>query len=449
MTFPKFCTFFIFFAILLPHINAQFTPTPPTPPNPTGDRAWDKWWQDNSVADVEREFNAARRNEENQLGLPSGTLGNLDLPADYLQRSSEEQALILVNAERTARHNVNYPSYGIVLGLPFEGVDLNLSAVAQGHANDMLSTGNFAHAGSDGRSSGQRINAVFGGCTEGSGENIAWNSNGGFILSVPLAFYNFIYDDGFCCSWGHRILCLKQNINNNYGDPNKIGLVGFGRASGGNGDYFVMDYLDPRPNCTYTITNFEEDGSDDCEEILLVSSNITSDTYTASMEVRSDGTINSGATVVFKASDTVVLLPGFETKNNVTFTAMIGDCEANNLKQPITNSRSKSKKPQQFKMGTPTIEHRTVNSPTLKLSITPNPATVFTTLSFQIGKSSSARITLFDNLGRSVRDLTNKYSLDESKVSFDLNTSDLENGMYWINLSTEHESITKALVIHR
>jgi len=444
MTFPKFCTFFIFFALLLPHVDAQITP-----PNPTGDRAWDKWWQDNSVADVEREFNAARRNEENQLGLPSGTLGNLDLPADYLQRSSEEQALILVNAERTARHNVNYPSKGIVSGLPFEGVDLDLSAVAQGHADDMLNTGNFSHTGSDGKSSGERINAVFSGCNEGSGENIAWNSSGGFILSVPLAFYNFIYDDGFCCTWGHRVLCLNQNIFNNYGNPNKIGLVGFGRASGGNGDYFVMDYLDPEPDCTYNITNFGEDGSDACEEVLLVSGNITSDTYTASMEVQSDGTINGGETVVFKASNAVVLLPGFQTKNNATFTAMIGDCETNNLKQAIVDSRSKSNKPQQFKMGTPIIEHLTINSSTLQLSVAPNPATVFTTINFQVDKSSSARITLFDNLGRIVRDLTNEYSQGESKVSFDLNTSDLENGMYWINLSTEHESITKSLVIHR
>lgn len=443
MTTQKCIYYFFCFIFFTTNSLAQTTP-----PNPTADRGWNAWWADNSVADVVQEFNAARRNEENQLGLPTGILGNLELPADYLQRSSEEQALILVNAEREARHGVNYPGRGVVSGLPFEGVDMDLNAVAQGHANDMLANNFFSHSGSDGKSSFQRIGAAFSGCTEGTGENIAWNSSGGFILSVPLAFYNFIYDDGACCNWGHRLLCLKQNINNNYGDADKIGLVGFGRASGSGGDYFVMNYLDPKPNCTYDVTNYgNDDGGNNCEDIIVVTGNITEDTYQAATTIESTGVISAGNDVSFTAGSSIVLKPGFAVNNNATFTASIDACDAAITTNTMASSRSTNPQKAFFKAGKPIIQTEHQVGATA-LSIAPNPAAYTTRLTYEMAEVGNVQIGLFDNMGRPLRILKEIYSSNEGKQVFDFSIADLQNGLYWISITTQNKVVTTSLVVH-
>ena len=317
----KIVYFFFFNGVILFPLVAQITP-----PDPSADREWVNWWQDNTKNDVETEFNAARRNEETQLGLPPNTLGNLNLPTDFLTRNFQEQALIIINAERQARHNIFYPGTGTVSGMLVEGVEIGLSGVAQGHANDMQINNFFSHTGSNGWSPSQRITNAFPQCTEGTSENIAWNSfssPGGFILGIPLALYSFIYDDSFH-GWGHRHLCLKQSGLNNYGDPNKLGLVGFGRATGANGDYFVMDYFDPKSTCTYNVTNFE--GGGNCPTHMDVSGMIASGTYQATETVASTGSIPNSETVYFKAGTSITLESSFETSMGAELEVLIETC---------------------------------------------------------------------------------------------------------------------------
>ena len=51
-----------------------------------------------SIAD---NFNAGRRFEETDKGLPTGTLGTLVLPADFSTRPLALRALFLINASRS------------------------------------------------------------------------------------------------------------------------------------------------------------------------------------------------------------------------------------------------------------------------------------------------------------------------------------------------------------
>ena len=323
------CTLFFLLVIVGPF--SIFSQTPPTPPTPTGDRGWSAWWYDDSVEDVEAEFNAARRNEENQRNLPTGILGNLVLPADYLSRSFREQAFILINLERQARHNVTYPGLWTATGLVLEGVEPAVNNAAQAHADDMQLNDYFAHNSQDGTKWYTRIaNALaaagLAGCYEGRSENIAWNSVSspqGFILTIPLSIYNFMYDDGACCNWGHRNLCLKQTGNNNYGDPNKLGVVGFGRAPGTNGDYFVMDYIDPKPGCNY---NLEDYSGGSCPDYLTVDGSIYSGTYEAGISIESMGTIMDGENVNYNAGNEIILSANFEAVLGSTLDIGIDDC---------------------------------------------------------------------------------------------------------------------------
>ena len=300
-----------------------------TPPVITTDIPWPEWSLVTTVAQVEAQFNSARRSEESQRSLPANTLGNLDLPSDYFSRPMEEQAWILLKAEREARHLVNYPGTGVVTGYLPEGVEASLSAVAQGHADEMANCPNFyfSHNSKDGTSSGSRIRGAFAsGCSQGTGENIAWNSwDNGHLVGVPLAFYNFIYDDWSCCSGGHRNLCLRQTGFNNYGDPNRLGIVGFGRGASSQGDFFVMAYMDPDNDagCSYYIETYE-----DCNLPAIVNVNgaLYSNTHLAENTVNSDGTVMSGQLVTFKAGQEINLQTYFEVQANTTFIVEIEDC---------------------------------------------------------------------------------------------------------------------------
>lgn len=300
-----------------------------TPPNLSTGLTWDDWWESSTVASIEAQFNAGRRHEEAELGLTSGALGNLDLPSDFLNLDFKEQALILVNAARVARHNVYYPGFGTALGLPFEGCDRDLSEIAQLHANDMQSNDFLGHTGSNGQSSYTRITNGFPSCTEGTAENIAWNSftGSGFISGVALAIYNFIYDDA-CCLWGHRILCLRQSVTtNNYNGTSRFGMVGFGRSTGANGDYFVMDFFDPISTCTYNEINFDAGQSGgSCPDDISLSGTITSGTYQADLSVTSAGLVPISNTVELVASNSVVLNPVFEVQLGSVLVIEIDDC---------------------------------------------------------------------------------------------------------------------------
>ena len=309
----------------------------PTPPNLSDGLAWQNWWQVTSVSQVEAQFNAGRRFEELQKNLPANSLGFLNLPSNYFNLNFQEQALILLNAERTCRHNVNYPGYGSSLGLPLEGVEVTLSQVSQGHATDMQVNDFFGHTSSNGQSAATRINNAFPNCWEFLGENIAWNSiMGGSLIGIPLAFYGFIYDDA-CCNWGHRQLCLRQSTtHNNYNGTSKYGLVGFGRAVGSNGDYFVMDFIDPKPNCTYNVTNFQ--GGGNCPATINLSGTIASGEYQASETIIATGTIASNADVEFVAGSDIQLGANFQISAGADFNMEISNCSSASEKTQNSSS---------------------------------------------------------------------------------------------------------------
>jgi len=308
-----------------------------TPPSLSTGLDWSSWWSVSTVTQIETQFNAGRRHEESDRSLPANSLGNLNLSDDFLDLDFKTQALILLNAERTARDGINYGS-GAITSVPFEGIEIDLSVISQGHADDMQRTGNFSHTGSDGNNSSSRINSVFSGCNQGTGENIAWNSytGAGFIASIPLAIYNFIYDDA-CCWWGHRSLCLKQNeANNNYDGTTKYGMVGFGRSTGSNGDYFVMDFFDPVPSCDYNISSPVEGDAGPCADEMIFDGDMASGTFIAiSMELDA-GVVSDHGEVNLGIADELIIQPNSEIELGSELTISMVSCVSAKTKQQHT-----------------------------------------------------------------------------------------------------------------
>jgi hypothetical protein len=248
-----------------------------SPRNLIADVVWSYGNRTASLTTIQNAFNAARRAEEMQMSLTANVLGNLTLPTDFIAQSSDNQALILLNAERACRGGVNYGD-GACKGWIFEGVETTVDGLAQTYANLMYSSNCWGHT-CGGTTPFTRIQTGVGStCIEfvNRAENIAVYATSGSTNTLPAvqAVYDWIYQDA-SSSWGHREACFLQdksldgNVTNgfsdNHGAMGAEGFMGIG-LSGGNAysapfgtaynraDIVVFDFFDPvASGCTYTV----------------------------------------------------------------------------------------------------------------------------------------------------------------------------------------------------
>ncbi len=280
------------------------------------------------VSDIELAFNHARREEEKQLGLTPGKLGNLDLPPQQIWNgmSDDAKALYLVNAERTARAGMT-PG---VIGLPLAGVEANIDAIAhaygdrlhdydlRGHYHDgppsfrlerdpVIGSGHYdgitypvdpsqgnpeleaptpwEPVHSDG--SPHYLGDDFGdkrGCHEfiTRSENLAYYASTAPIpMPVERSIYSFIYDDA-SSNWGHRESVLLQDrslgtqdhpdgfpgFDNNHGSSASEGFMGlYVRSSSRDDANFYEPFGDQFNYGTVLVMEFFDpvaDGVGDC-----------------------------------------------------------------------------------------------------------------------------------------------------------------------------------------
>ncbi len=219
-----------------------------SPPNIQTNITWSAGFS--GVSDIAAAFNNARRQEENQLGLAANTLGSLSMPSQAVWNglNDDAKALHLINAERTARANMQSG----VLGLPLAGIDYKLDLVSRNYANLLLRTNTTGHyqPSNDPNVDNptNRINAKVGSqCKEfiTRSENLAyfWTASSAPLnaTSIPLpierAIYAWIYNDA-SSAWGHREAVLLQDqslqnptsnwgYHNNNGSTSHEGFLGF------------------------------------------------------------------------------------------------------------------------------------------------------------------------------------------------------------------------------
>jgi len=153
------------------------------PPDPLSDVDW-PYSSENSVAAVQNRFNAARTNENSELGT---SIPMMSLPSQsaWDTLSDGEKALWLINRERIDRDLA-----------PFHGIEANVTGVAQAYAQYLMDNDLFSH-NADGKTPWQRLmeNPVVNDCHDSFfAENLAgfW---GNWLLPVERAVYLWMYDD--------------------------------------------------------------------------------------------------------------------------------------------------------------------------------------------------------------------------------------------------------------
>ena len=251
-----------------------------SPPNLSSNVAWTSGTS--TIADIENAFNHGRRQEEIQFSLPVNSLGSLALPLNWMTQSIQSRLLYLINAERSARHGADYDGAGPnppVIGIPFSGVESNVNAIAQTHANDMIANNYVGHTNSSGIGPFTRIDndPVIGNVPNCHEDMSRVENLSTFIqpvvccvaMAAEQSVFHWIYEDE-AASWGHREACLLQDLDvnglgtgfvNNNGAMVSEGFIGIGYAHGLNfmspgwyGEVIVFDMFDPvsDPNtCAY------------------------------------------------------------------------------------------------------------------------------------------------------------------------------------------------------
>lgn len=205
-------------------LNVQTDLLASYPSDPTADIHWSAGY--NGVADIQTAFNNARATENAQLGRSIPML-NLPTQATWNQMSDGDKALWLINRERLDR--------GV---LPLDGLEANVSSVAQTYADYLLDNNTWGHD-ADGYSPWERLenNPAIGACHDflSISENLAVFVTSGSSIALPVeqAIFNWMYEDGGCCGWGHRHTILWNSYTDNSGAAGKEGFLGFGRANGG------------------------------------------------------------------------------------------------------------------------------------------------------------------------------------------------------------------------
>ena len=224
------------------------------PADPSGDVEWP--WSDWAPAKIEtimEKFNAARAQDP--------TI-SVDLVIEYTQDewdalSDNQKGLYLSNKERVDR--------GIA---PYAAVAKQVSDVAQDYATYLYeveqtlthrpSEATWTGSGRDASSCcspSNRLAAALGNEKEffRFSENLAWTSAGDpsrFPEPVAYSVYAWIYDDAGS-GWGHRHFSLAE-LNDNAGEANVEGLLGFGVARGAAGTYTVMNVADEAAGWDHT-----------------------------------------------------------------------------------------------------------------------------------------------------------------------------------------------------
>lgn len=161
---------------------------------------------------------------------------------------------------------------------------------------------------------------------------------------------------------------------------------------------------------------------------------ITAGTYQAITSISSDGIVESGTTITFKAGSSITLEEGFHAESESEFSATIEDCETV-LQTPSTMERSTTQTVQETPLAT--------------LEIAPNPLRNFTNLSFNLPQAETVRLQITNGFGQLVATPIDQVPYERGEHLYMLKTTDYLSGVYFVHFRFGSKWITKKILVLR
>lgn len=208
--------------------------SPEAYPDPNADIPWNG--SQSVVADIKSAFNYGRTQENSQLSTSIPLINSIPSQSAWNGMSDNAKALWLIDSERQAR--------GVSR---LHGYESNITSVAQDYADWLLANDEWGHnADGKGPAVRKQENPAINACHDDFllMENLHCYGTTSSNIPMPIerSIYNWMYKDKGS-GWGHRHLLLYDNFLENSGPGDREGLMGIGRASGG--DYTINGTVYP------------------------------------------------------------------------------------------------------------------------------------------------------------------------------------------------------------
>lgn len=178
--------------------------------------------------------------------------------------------------------------------------------------------------------------------------------------------------------------------------------------------------------------------TEDCPATETISGNVSSTTLEAANSITTTGTVNITGSVTFQAGDFILLSPGFSVAANNEFLATIDDCTMALRNEPDSNLV--------FAKAI-TNTNLSLKDMEVELAVYPNPASGFTNIAYQLAEAATVNIGVFNVNGQQVAQLINQQRQEAGPYQFQYNTKQLDQGMFYIILTTKDVVTSSKLVI--
>jgi len=178
----------------------------------------------------------------------------------------------------------------------------------------------------------------------------------------------------------------------------------------------------------------------DGDNVTINSNPTNGDTTKASQTITTSGTVvvASGQSAVFQAGQSVSLMSGFHAQG--TFSAIIDNCtEVQSFEENNADDTT-------YKITTPIVQPV---AEALDLSVAPNPFQYSTIINYQLPASGPVSMGVFNMQGRMVKTLVNSAFHDAGLHQIELQSDNLEGGIYFVVIQTTAGVKTQKMMLIR
>ncbi len=157
--------------------------------------------------------------------------------------------------------------------------------------------------------------------------------------------------------------------------------------------------------------------------------------YHAVEAIVSEGRVDAGGLVTFKAGNMITLTPGFHVVKEGNFLAIIEDCP-----EAITDFPEETAESRNGLSTTPFASKQA-------LSVYPNPFSYTTTIDFDLFEEQKAHLAIYSATQQLVKVLETNKAMSKGNHKYEFSGDNLIGGMYFVVLTTENTRLTKKLIL--
>ncbi len=154
--------------------------------------------------------------------------------------------------------------------------------------------------------------------------------------------------------------------------------------------------------------------------------------------------------MIYDAAMSITLTPGFQATAGCTFRAVIDGCRGGVQSRPSPDEQEwikEAEQHQQNPQGQATIHKTASAGQVVAVSITPNPFTTATTLTYTLPTAQTVDLQIFNAMGTLVAQPVRQAQQSAGQHEYTFEAGDLPPGVYFLVLRNGGQKQTKRLVL--